>query len=343
MVAVGSGTVNDIVKYASARRTMPYVAVPTAPSMNGYTSSVVAMMSKGLKVTTPATPPVAVVADMDVLCSAPPTMIQAGLGDIISKWTSNADWKLAHLVKGEYFCPLPFALIQDIEPRYLDSPDGLAAAEADTVAALTEALLYSGISMTIAGTSSPASGAEHLISHTLDMRAHFVGREPKLHGAQVGVATIFVAALYEKLCQWDPKKADMADLGGRCLPLEERAKDISTFFGHLGDSVIQEFEKKHQSWEQKRSQLQFISSQWQAILQGVRPYLMPCAQVRQVLAKAGAPTTAAALGVSPDEFLETVLHAHQIRSRYTVLDLAEDIGLLPDALEEVARASGVVE
>jgi len=196
--------------------------------------------------------------------------------------------------------------------------------------------------MIIAGTSSPASGAEHLISHTLDMRAPMVGRKPELHGAQVGVATIFIAALYERLCGWDPSSLEMSDVQARLLSPDESARDIRAFFGTLADGVIEEFQHKGLSWDAKQAELESVSSRWEEILQGIRSYLKPSAQIRSILSDAGAPTKACDLGLSSQELLDTVAHAHQIRNRYTILDLGWDIGLLPDAIEEVACASEVL-
>lgn len=342
MIAVGAGTVNDIVKYAATQAGVPYLAVPTAPSMNGYTSLVVALMSGGLKATAPGNPPVAVVGDLEVLCAAPDPMIKAGLGDIIAKWTSNADWYLGHRVKGDYFCALPTSIIRDLEAKYCREPERLAAADPTAVAALAEALMYSGISMVVAGTSSPASGAEHLISHTLDMRASLVGRRHELHGAQVGVATIFVAALYEEVCRWDPARLDLAALRKGYPALEAHAEVARAFFGSLTDAVMGQFEQKQMPWHEKQIELEALAARWREMISGIRPYLKPAHQIRSILQRAGAPATAAQLGLGAEEFLATVRHARMIRSRYTVLDLAQDLGLLPEVLEEVAHTSGVV-
>ena len=167
-IAVGGGTVNDLTKELAHRRRRPYVVVATAASMNGYTSAIVALLDHGLKTTRESTPPVAVFADPDVLVRAPRELTLAGLGDLVSKPYCGCDWKIASLVKGEYHCPMPDRLLAASFQRALDVFPRLGGNDPEAVTLLFQLLLVSGLSMAVTGTSSPASGGEHLLSHYWD-------------------------------------------------------------------------------------------------------------------------------------------------------------------------------
>lgn len=342
LIAVGAGTVNDLVKLASFRTDRPYLVCPTAPSMNGFTSAIVAILSNGVKRTVPARPPVAVVADLTILATAPAGMRRAGLGDMLSKPVSTADWKLAHLIKGEYYCDLPLALVEQAERACRANAEAIGNGKVEGLKPLTEALLLSGISMVIAGSSSPASGGEHLLSHYWDMTAHMNGRQEHLHGAQVGVATLVTATLYEKLRQLDPASIDLNALRQGYPSWSDVAERLQRVHGPLGATLQGEARKKYQYVAEKEGEWQFILAHWQVIWDALQEILVPSGHLRQILVRAGAPTTIAELGISPDELRHAFLYARDIRGRYTVLDFAHDIGVLEGLCDDVIEASGVL-
>ncbi len=343
LVAVGSGTVNDVTKLASFQAQRPYLVCPTAPSMNGFTSTIAATLSQGVKRTIPAQLPVAVVADLRLLATAPAAMMRAGLGDMLSKPVSNADWKLAHLIKGDYYCDLPLRLVEEAERACRRSAAAIGRGAPEGLRPLTEALLLSGCSMAIAGSSSPASGGEHLLSHYWDMTAHWHGRQENLHGAQVGVATLVTATLYEKLQQLDPTLIDLAALRRQYPAWDRLQRSMQRIHGPLAAAVIPEAKKKYLPLDQKEREWQFILDNWHGIWQELSSILLPAARIREVLVTAGAPTTIGALGIAPDELRTAFLHARDIRGRYTVLDFAHDIGALAPLCDDVLTASGVLD
>lgn len=342
-VAVGSGTINDLTKLSAFRRNIPYVVVCTAPSMNGYTSSIVALTSNGLKTTSESHPPIAVVADLDVLIESPMELITAGLGDIISKPVSTADWKLAEIVSGEYFCSRPIELVAQLEPQFMGNPRGIRLRQPEAIRALTEALLYSGISMVIAGSSSPASGGEHLISHTLDMQADLRGRKHDLHGRQVGVATLFSAALYERVVQSSPPTIDSEALLGHAAGLGDSDSSLEAYWGPLAEVVRNELSFKTMGQEGLRKRVATIQTKWPQIRNGIEGFLRPWTQIRDVLRQAGAATRIRDIGVSVEQFREAVLHAREMRRRYTVLDLSHEFGLLEKHLDAILDETGLGE
>ena len=164
-VAVGAGSVNDIVKMATAKLDRPYQCVATAASMNGYTSAIAAVLSRGVKRTLPAQQAEAVFADVDVLCNAPAYLNLAGFGDLLSKPYSNADWRLSAFVRGVPYEERPAKLLDTAFDALLDASTSIGKAEADGIELLAATIILSGFTMAIAGTSAPASGGEHLVSH----------------------------------------------------------------------------------------------------------------------------------------------------------------------------------
>jgi glycerol-1-phosphate dehydrogenase [NAD(P)+] len=342
IVAVGSGTINDLGKLVSYRLGIPYLVVATAPSMNGYTSAIAAIMKDGLKITVDCHQPVAVVADLDILVGAPLYLIQAGLGDLESKPVSTADFKLSSLLRGSWYCPAPGAVVAEAEARAAACADGLATRDVDAIRVLTEALLLSGCSMKLAGSSSPASGGEHLISHYWDMTAAAEGRVEGFHGAQVGVATLVSAALYEFLGALSPETIDIDRLVSTKLSAARELDIVAARHGVFGKLAAAEFAAKRFDDDDYRRELEFIVANWKYIWESLG-MLKPAARIREVLQKAGCPITVRALGLTDDHLRRGFLYAREIRGRFTVLDFAAELGVLEMAASSVFSRSGCLE
>lgn len=213
LLAVGSGTLNDVTKYVSARTGIPYVIAATAPSMDGYASTVAPTILDGFKTTLPAVYPAAIVADVDILKDAPMPMLTAGFGDIIGKFTSLADWRLSHQLNGEYYCPEVAGVIEAAVETCAANAQALAQREPQAIQAVTEALILSGLAMGMVGISRPASGAEHQMAHYWEMDALRRGEEHPLHGNAVGVGTVLAASLYEMAAEYLPQGFAAPDKG----------------------------------------------------------------------------------------------------------------------------------
>ena len=199
VIAVGSGTINDLCKWVSFELNLPYTVAATAASMNGYAAANVAAKIKGVKVVKRAAAPVAVLAEPDIIEQAPAEMTAAGFADTIAKHFSKADWLLNNFLFSEYYCDYCADILNDIEVTYIEKPEKLCTGDSKTIQGLFEALFLTGIAMTMVGTSAPASGGEHLLSHVLDMTADIDNQGHSLHGLQVGLGTIFASALYERI------------------------------------------------------------------------------------------------------------------------------------------------
>lgn len=199
IVAVGSGTLNDMAKYMSSRTKIPYTIVCTAPSMDGYASSGAPLMNSGRKISYTATLPYAIAGDTDVMKNAPMRMILAGYGDIIGKLTCLADWRLSHELTGEYYCETIVKLVQKAIKKVVDHRKGLEERQEEAVRYLIEALTLTGVAMGLAGNSRPASGAEHMLSHYWEMKVIARGENPELHGIKVGIATPVIAEVFDEM------------------------------------------------------------------------------------------------------------------------------------------------
>ena len=333
LVAVGSGTVNDIVKKAASELELPFVVVGTAASMNGYASGIAAILSRGLKTTVPAWPARAIALDTRILADAPPALAQAGLGDLLSKPVSDSDWWLGDQIEGGGYSDFPGALVEHAVREATAAAAGLPRGDNAAYEALARALVLSGVSMVVAGSSSPASGGEHLISHLWDMEALAAGRSTRLHGAQVGVATCITASLYQALIRLDSPALTTPP------PWSIETDRIRSDHGRLASALIGPAESKHARAEARVARLRDHWPEYRDHLSAAR--LPTPAQVRAPLQAAGAPHTLDALGISRADAARALRLARDIRDRVTVLDVAFELGLLPGAVDEILDAAGV--
>jgi glycerol-1-phosphate dehydrogenase [NAD(P)+] len=318
LVAVGSGTINDLCKYAAHRDGKPYAVFGTAPSMNGYTSANAAITVNGLKKSLAATMPAGVFLDLQVLAAAPPRMIRSGLGDSLCRPTAQADWLLAHLLRDTPYRQAPFALLMPDEAALFDGAAALLRGDLDAMARLARTLVLSGFGMVISGGSYPASEGEHLISHYAEMMG---GAElpESFHGEQIGVTTLTMARLQERMLDKTPRVA----------PTVVDAADIYAHFGGAtGAACVTEFAAKALDTRGVEALNARIETRWDDIRAAIAAVLRPVAALERTLGAAGAPTSAAALGWPPGFYGDAVLRARQIRNRFTFLDLAGDAGQL---------------
>lgn len=327
VVGVGSGVVNDLCKWTSFELGIPYVVVATAASMNGYAAANVAPTVGGVKILIEARPPVAVIAEPDVIAGAPQEMIAAGFGDTIAKHQSNSDWRTNHLLLGEYYCDFCAGIAGDLEPLYLTRPEGIRERDASAVGGLFAALFWSGVAMTLMGTSVPASGGEHLLSHTLDMIAVARGHRHDLHGRQVGIGTLLSAALYERILAMETP---------RLCALPPAIDKGFWGTGPVVEAVARQCEAKKPSLDAARQHLTQADG-WDRLRSHLAGLPRSPQTIRDWLKRAGGPTSPEEIGCSREQLREAALHMHEIRKRFTVVDLAWMLGILPDSLDEIMQ------
>ncbi len=342
VVSVGSGTLTDIAKSAASSQGKAQLAVGTALSMNGYTSAISALLVDGVKRTLPIRPPIGVILDLDVCAAAPRSLTLAGLGDMLSKPFSEADWRLAHHVTGEDWFPEPGGLLTGAFERMVDAAPAIGRAEPEALRALGEAVLLSGLSMSVAGASSPASGAEHLISHYWDMMCYATGRELYgLHGTQVGIACCLVEALHHRVAgalsahgrvAGQPLIDVEARVAAAAPSREALAERVRARHDRLPvavrEAVVAEALKKWLPADALRARLEAVVARREAIVAAVTSALLPLGAIRAALDAAGGLTRPEQLAPELAGGLETWAIARDIRARFTVFDLAADLGWL---------------
>ena len=199
IIGIGSGVIQDLCKYVSYFKKIDYFIVATAPSMDGYASSGAAMILGGMKVTVSAGVPKAIIADVNVLANAPQEMIKAGYGDIVGKYSSLNDWKLAKVVNDEYFCQYIYDLVKETLENTLKLSSGLLKEDKESVKALMEALVIVGIALSFVGNSRPASGSEHHLSHFFEITGIVFNEKYFCHGLDVAYSTVITAKIREEI------------------------------------------------------------------------------------------------------------------------------------------------
>jgi glycerol-1-phosphate dehydrogenase [NAD(P)+] len=342
-VAVGSGSLNDIVKRAAHEAGRPYLVVATAASMDGYTAFGAAITRDGYKQTMTCPAPRAVVADLKVLAGAPPDMTASGYGDLLGKVTAGADWLVADALGVEPVDLRAWELAQGPLREAIGRPGELAGGDRDALERLVEGLILSGLAMQAHASSRPASGAEHQFSHLWEMEGLGHDRRPPLsHGFKVGLGTVAIAALYERLLERDLAALDTEALR-RAWPGPEEA-EAAVRAAHttpgLDEAAVAETMAKHADPDTLRRRLALLADRWPELRDRLRDQLLPAGRVRELLAAAGCPTRPSEIGLPAAAFRATYHRARMIRRRYTVLDLAAETGTFDELVEELFAPGG---
>ena len=312
IVGIGSGVIQDLCKYVSHFHNVPYLVVATAPSMDGYASNGAAMITGGMKVTYPAGLPLALVADTAVLANAPMEMLQAGYGDIIGKFSALNDWKLSHLINGEYFCQYIYDLTYAQIQQTLALAEGILKRDEAAVKTLMQALVIVGILMSFAGSSRPASGSEHHLSHFFEITGILDGTEYFPHGIDVAYSTVITAKIRQTLLQapfpreiYRPDTAAYRKQMARvyksaaegCIALQEKAKNYTT--------------DRH--YKEKEAAIREILSQ------------MPTSEeIEAMLSLVGLEMKTFYRFYGEEKIADAVLYAKDLKDRFTVLWLNYD-------------------
>ena len=308
IVGVGSGVINDLCKFVGHKHTLPYIIVATAPSMDGYASAGAAMILNGMKVTPSATPPMAIVADTEVLKNAPMDMIRAGYGDIIGKFSCLNDWKLAAYIRGEYFCQTVYDLVMNTARRVKDLAEGISNRDGEAVTALMEALVEVGVAMAYVGNSRPASGSEHHLSHFFEITGILNGTPYLPHGTDVAYSSVLTARLRGEILRNEPAR----------VPFDRPAYEaaIRKAYTTIADSVIAQQDRL--GWYAEPATDGFILTH----TDGIRAILSEAPDEAEALAMVEA------VGLSMDELYATYGETHiqealkwakDLKDRYSVL------------------------
>lgn len=328
-LAVGSGTITDIVRFVSHRTRTSFISMPTAPSVDGYTSGGAPTVIGGLKQTIYAQPPTAIFADLNTLRTAPRPMIAAGFGDILGKYTSLADWKLGHLLWDEPYSPEIAQRVWDALQECVANVEEIGSASIKGIHSLMEGLAESGLCMLDFGGSPPASGAEHYLSHFLELKLIRENRPAVLHGAKVGAACILVAKFHETIRQLTQERViellKVAHMPDRELEIQR----IRAAFPAIADKVIAEqapfLDMSEADYERLK---QRIIDHWGEVQQIAATVPAP-EELANLLGKVGGPVDMRALGFDDQEVAMALEYAHYYRNRFTAIKLNYTLGVNP--------------
>ncbi len=292
LLAVGSGTLHDITRFIAFKIGIPFISVPTAASVDGFTSLGAPLIIRGFKQTISAVSPIALFADLEVLVKAPKQLAAAGFGDMLGKYTSLFDWRFSSWIAGEAYCEAAAAITADALKSCVEHADLIASGDREGVEILIRALVLSGLAMLIFGASHPASGAEHHLSHLWEMDLLQNGKRQILHGLKVGAACAVISGLYKET-------AANADLEAVLERIERH-----------GDQAIADQLRQH----------------WTQILAAAEAIPQP-EQLKNLLDRVGGAINPEQLGIEPGVVETSLREAHKIRNRHTLLWLKNSFSL----------------
>lgn len=335
IVGVGSGVINDVCKILSNISGKPYIIVATAPSMDGYASATSSMSRDGVKVSLNSRCADVIIGDTDILKTAPLHMLKSGLGDMLAKFVSIAEWRIAHIITGEYYCEAVAQLIRNAVKKCVDNAEGLLNREDAAVEAVFEGLVIGGVAMAYAGVSRPASGVEHYFSHVWDMRGLAFGTQVDLHGIQCAMATAKAVALYGKVMELRPDW-EKAHAYVERFDLESWNRELREFLGSSAETMIQ-LEKKEGKYRKDTHPARFrrIEENWDAILQILREELPAAEELCKLMDAVGISRDLNAIGVDSQTAKRTFRATKDIRDKYVLSRLAWDLGVLDDLCREL--------
>ena len=241
IVAFGAGTIMDFGRYPAYKLGIPFVAIPTLASSDGFTANICSAILNGQKKSTPMCAPILVVADLDIIKGAPARLVASGINDILAKYISLTDWRIAHLVAGEYFCPMVAELAEHALKLMREAADKYAATGVADHEAMTMAQMESGLTMQLLNHSRAASGAEHLMAHLVELHPPRFENAEGIHGECVGVGTFECIKVYHELAKKTPKAKPFQPLteewvrekfGERLMPgiMKENENDVLATF-----------------------------------------------------------------------------------------------------------------
>ena len=305
IVTVGGGTLMDFARYSAHKLGIPFVAVPTIVSSDGFTADICSIIIDGQKKSIPMQAADAVICDMDIVSGAPMFLTIAGVQDIMAKCVSIADWKIASLVSGEYFCPKVCGMAQEALDIMTRCANELAEGKAPDFEAMAYTQMLSGLTMQILSNSRAASGAEHLVAHLVEMKPRGFENAHGMHGECVGIGTLMCAQAYHELAKMETVEVKPYE------PLnEQRVRDV---FGPLADGIF----KENENDVLKTFAPEAIKEHWQEI-RDIIAQIPTYEQLLELYTKIGAKHTLSELGIDEsvkDEFLDI---SSAIRNRLTL-------------------------
>jgi len=329
VVAIGSGVINDIGKIVANVTDKPYIIVATAPSMDGYASATSSMEMSGLKVSLNSKCANVIIGDIDILKNAPLKMLKAGLGDMIAKYISICEWRIANLLIDEYYCEEVANLVRSALQKCVDNAEKLLERDDEAVKAVFEGLVIGGVAMAYVGVSRPASGVEHYFSHLWDMRGLEFKTPVDLHGIQCGIGTYLASGIYEQLREITPD-IEKARNYVKKFDNEKWNSELRAFIGKGAEAMIA-LEEKDQKYSisKHETRIKKIISEWDNILKIIEEEVPTQEYIGNLLDKIDAPKLPEEINIK-DDILLSFKATKDIRDKYVLSRLFWDLGIIED-------------
>lgn len=327
IIAVGTGSINDLCRLASFKWGKPFFTVATAAPMDGFASSIAALVVNGLKTSYVAHPPKAIIGDTEILKGAPLHLITAGLGDTLGKYTCLCDWKLSNIINGEYYCPTVVDMVRKSVGKTYENSERISKLDPDAVGSVMESLVLTGIAMSFTNDSRPASGSEHHLTHFWETIFFQRNLPIPLHGAMVGVGTILILKLAE-LLQTLEVDFNKARRSARQYDNTKWEKEIKRVYGSSSEGIINlENHSGKNNIENRLKRIDKIEQNWKEICNILKHDLIPASELKDLLGNLGAPVLPEQIGIDDKTLWDSIIYAKEVRSRYTILQMIWDLGL----------------
>ena len=345
-IAVGSGVINDTVKYVSSLLGRRYMCVGTAASMDGFTAYGASITKDGNKQTFDCPAPLGFVMDSAIAAAAPKELAASGYADLIAKIPAGADWMIADAVGSEKVDSFAWNLVQNGLKESLSDPAAVFAGDVEKTQALADGLLMSGFAMQAIQSSRPASGTEHQFSHCWDMEDLCYDGKHVSHGFKVGIGTLISTAELEFILEKGLENVDVEACVQAWKSWDEMEDEIRTVMagkpGHIARG-LEETKGKYVDRDGLRAQIQALKAAWPELQRRIREQIIPFEQVRENLRQVGAPYEPEMIGVSRERFRKTVSYIPYMRSRFTNIDVIYRLGWMDEFLEKMFGPGGVWE
>ena len=333
LVSVGSGSITDTTRVVAARANLPQVCIGTAPSMDGYTSSICPLTYHGVKIHRPGKCPEIIICDTDILRTAPMDMVCAGVGDVLGKYIAKADWKIGRVINDEVYCDVCGEIVTDALERLLNNIDEIKARSGKGIRLLTEALLLSGMTIMIIGHTRAVASVEHNVAHYWEMMQMFKGRPAPGHGASVGVSTLLVWPVFKRFASEDISSLDLDAIRKGAISREARVEWMRRAYGPAAEPIMEENEGDFLSWEEQERRIRRAQKRFGEIKQCIDE--MPSvSMIEDAMRRLGAPMTPEELGIDTELLNTSMRCAKDYRTRYTLFKLISECGLENKYLED---------
>jgi len=305
--------------------------------MDGYASTVAPILTGSFKKSMPATCPTAIYIDPDILAAAPQEMAAAGFGDIIGKSIALADWRLSHIINGEYYCPVIASIVEQVLSQVLEDVSALSTGDPDALLRLAEGLILSGVAILMFGDSRPAAGAEHELAHFWEIKGLERGRLC-YHGDKVAIGTLIVTEIYQRMLALEPKAFDWEKVYAERLPLAQYKQIVQQDFAEAWEALYSPHWDKLKNQELARRTGELVVPNWNRIQEEVPKSLLPIDSIRECLSVLGLCQNPQELGIEKEWVEAGLRSAKEMRPhRYTIMNLAAEMGCLETIGGEIVQ------